>query len=226
MKNKDFSIIIPSNNFKIQEEIYQHIVFELAEEDKRKVTKFNGADYPSFSKLLNDCIVSTKTEVVIICSDRCLPYKHDIDNTLNLIEAGYGVVGLYRFGFFGFTKHLIEKIGFFDEKYVGGGFEDCDFMRRLREANIAYYEREQVWYRPGPSRWPLDSSFEKNKTYFEAKWHEDNETIKRLKPEPHLDYNLGETPAHNFLPWKYSTTLPPSEGFRNKKFINGEKNVF
>ena len=222
---KDYTIVIPSNNFEIQEEVYQSIITQLNEEDKKRVVKLDGSNYPSFSKLMNDCLLLPETEVIIICSDRCKPYKYHIDETLRLLNEGYGFVGLYRFAFFGLTKHLIKTIGFFDEKYVGGNYEDCDFMRRIREADIAYYEKEQVSYRPGRSSWPLNVSFQINKTYFESKWYEDDKIIKRLKPEPPANYDVGDWPEHNFLSWKQSVLLPPSKSFMDKKFINGEQNV-
>ena len=114
----------------------------------------------------------------------------------------------------------MKKIGFFDEKYIGGNFEDCDYMRRIREADIAYYEEESLPYRIGKSRWPLNSSFEKNKSYFESKWYEDDKIVKRLSDEPILNYDIGETKIQNFLSWENSVLLPPSEPFKNKKFVN------
>ena len=219
---EDFTIVIPSNNFNIQEEVYHHIVSQLEERCQHRVLKLNGSNYPSFSKLVNDSILLSKTEIVIICSDRCKPSIDHINKVLKLLNEGYGFVGLHRFAFFGLTKHLVKKIGFFDENYVGGNFEDCDYMRKIREADIAYYENEEIPYRTGNSRWPLNLSFQKNKKYFESKWYEDDKIIKRLRPDPPLSYDIGQTIERVFLPWESSTTLPPSTAFMNKKFINQE----
>lgn len=215
--NKDFTIVIPSSNRNMQEEVYQHIVSQFKEGCHNRVLKLDGSNYPSFSKLVNDSILLSKTEIVIICSDRCKPSTDHINKVLNLLDEGYGFVGLHRFAFFGLTKNLVKKIGFFDENYIGGNFEDCDYIRRIREADIAYYEKEEVPYRFGASRWPLNVSFQKNKKYFESKWYEDDKFIKRLKPDPALDYEIGETTERFFLPWENSSLLPPSAGFMDKK---------
>ena len=77
----------------------------------------------------------------------------NIDKILNYINDGYGLVALYRFAFFGFFKELIRRIGFMDERYIGGGYEDCDFLRRLIEHNISYIEEESIEYIFKPSLW-------------------------------------------------------------------------
>jgi GT2 family glycosyltransferase len=126
---------------------------------------FNGNNFPSFSKIVNETIVSSENDNVIIINYKARPNKKDIFKILDLLDKGYGFVGLYRFGFFGVNKNLIKKIGFFDERYIGGEYEDCDFIRRLLYHNIAFYISEEIEYIYRPSLWNNSISkkfFEKN----------------------------------------------------------------
>ena len=213
MKIKDYTIVIASCNSEFQDDVYQHILGELREEDKKRVVKLDGTGFPSFSRLVNHSILLTRTEVVIFCSDRCKPTREEICKTMDLINKGYGFVGLWRFAFFGFKKQLIQRVGFFDENFVGGGLEDSDFMRRLKEADIAYYEEDGVEYRADASRWETTSS-----AYYNSKWHEDEDSVTRLLPDPVYDYDIGEWPKSSFLKWEDSVVLP-IDTLKDKKFI-------
>jgi GT2 family glycosyltransferase len=165
-----------------------------------------GKDYPSFSKLVNTVIVNSKTEIVIFCSHRVRPTPQDINKILSLLKEGYGLVGLYRFAFFGLRKELIRKIGFMDERFTGGGYEDLDFVFRLKEADIAYYESESAEYYAGQTTW--NHSLTPN--IFSFKWEVGRSTITRLKNELSYDYDLGINPLKEteiiFLPWNKSYT--------------------
>lgn len=146
-----------------------------------------GNNYPSFSKLVNTVIVNSTEEIVIFCSHRVRPTIADVHRLIKLLARGYGFVGLYRLAFFGFKKELIRRIGFFDENFIGGWYEDDDFVVRLREADIAYYESETVEYHAGTSLW----NHSLNKQIFDSKWNIHNNTISRRKPEQIYDYDLG-----------------------------------
>ena len=166
-----------------------------------------GKDYPSFSKLVNTVISNTKEEIVIFCSHRVRPTPSDVDRILNLLKEGYGLVGLYRLAFFGLKKELIRRIGFMDERFIGGSHEDNDFVIRLNEANIAYYEDESVEYHASGSTW--DSS--RTREIYFSKWNITGNIITRLKEEITYDYDLGvNNELQNietkklFLPWNNS----------------------
>lgn len=134
---------------------------------------FHAPKYPSFSKVVNSIILDCPTEIVICCSYKARPTKDDVNRMLKLIDDNYGFVGLYRFGFFGFKKELIRKVGFFDEKFIGGEYEDCDFVRRMIEKDIAYWEDESIRFIQRPTTW--DTS--KTRAYFLSKWREIDNTF-------------------------------------------------
>jgi hypothetical protein len=218
MDTNDFTVVIPSCDPKYSDLVYGHICEQLGRVNSHDYTeplviKKNGSNYPSFSRLVNHSILLTRTESVIICSDRCKPTREEVYKTMDLIDKGYGFVGLWRFGFFGFKKQLIQRVGFLDENFVGGGYEDSDFMRRLKEADIAYYESEEGEYRGGASRWKTASA-----AYFYSKWSEDEDSVTRLLPDPVYDYDIGEWPKSSFLKWKDSVVLP-ADTLKDKKFL-------
>jgi hypothetical protein len=84
----------------------------------------------SFSKICNEAICKANTETIILCNYKSRPTFSDCQKLLDLLDDGFGFVGLYRFGFFGFRKDLINRIGFFDERLLGVGEEDGDMVFR------------------------------------------------------------------------------------------------
>jgi len=160
---------------------------------------FIGKNYESFSKLVNHAILSAENEIVIICSYKVRPTQDDINRMLNYINDGYGFVALFRFAFFGCKKELFRRVGFMDERFIGGQYEDDDFYRRLALHNISYIEEESVIYIPRPTLW--NTSY--TQKIFQEKWkHKDinstyeldeNKTIYKLLPEKNYDYNIGES---------------------------------
>jgi UDP-N-acetylglucosamine 4,6-dehydratase len=193
-----------------------------------------GQDYPSFSKLVNDAIVLCPNEIVIFCSHRVRPTPQDIQTLLERIDEGYGVATLYRFGCFGFRKEVARRVGFFDERYRIGGWEDNDFILRLQEKDIAYYEDESIPYVKGDSLWvhPPDKPLVSREHFF-TKWEFNTAmgTVTRTVPEIHV-YDVGpsDTSIHfkkwseshllNFSKWQqHAEILPAEHVIRNKSIL-------
>ncbi len=195
--------------------------------DPIQVQYFDGTGYTSFSKLVNACVEAAPTETVIIMSDKVLPTESDVTKTLVLIEQGYGLVGLYRFGFFGFKKQLMRQIGMMDERFVGGGYEDDDMYIRLKEANISMYVTEEVAYTKSASSWSYDLS----RLHFMNKWVDTESSlydplakpssavIKRKINEENLNYDLGRNVSTTFLTWDHTVAQPS----KSRKYVQGPK---
>jgi hypothetical protein len=162
---------------------------QLAEEVKKSLLPYeakiyDGTGYESFSKLVNHCIINSEYETIIICNDKLKTKPEDIDKILRLLEEGYGLVGLCKFAFFGFKKNLIRQIGFFDERFLGGGYEDNDIIARMKEADIAYYATEEVYRTPMPTTWKYEIENSPAKKHYFNKWRLNlPESIIRLLPE-------------------------------------------
>ena len=188
------------------------------------VSYFDGTGFDSFSKLVNTCVETADTEIVIIMSDKVRPSKDNVDKVVNLLNDGYALVALYRFAFFGFKKELFRRIGPMDERFVGGGYEDDDFYIRLREANLGIYINEEVRYLKSTSSW----NYSYSKSHFENKWLSPNSPGKLVRnlDEEKYNYNLGESIPTKFLPWKDSVidAWRVRKLFKNYKLrlINGD----
>jgi hypothetical protein len=165
----------------------------------------DGTGFPSCSHLWNRCIERCPTELVVIANERSRPLQIHIDKLLGLLDQGYALVGLYRFGFFGFPKETIRIIGPFDERFVGGWYEDNDAILRLRESDLAYFESEECPYLFSPSSWPHEKASE----HFRRKW---NRNWTRSLPEPASTIDLGSNTGQTFLPWSKSVLMEKSGG--------------
>ena len=169
------------------------------------VKYFDGSGYPSFSKLVNSCVASADTETVILMSDKVTPTNDDINRLLELLDQGYAMVAFYRLAFFGFKKQLLRKIGMFDERFVGGGYEDDDFYIRLKEADLGVYITHEMPYEKSQSGW----NYSMAQGHFVDKWSNVTQTgeIKRLLQEEQHQYDLGSPVPVDFLPWDQSVIL-------------------
>jgi hypothetical protein len=169
------------------------------------VKYFDGAGYSSFSKLVNSCVASADTETVILMSDKVMPTNNDINRLLELLGQGYAMVAFYRLAFFGFKKQLLRKIGMFDERFVGGGFEDDDFYIRLKEANLGVYITHEIPYTKSSSGW----NYSLAQGHFVNKWGDVAQigNLKRTLEEEQYQYDLGTEIPVEFLPWDQSVIL-------------------
>ena len=101
--------------------------------------------YPTYSQLINHSIVTSPSEWVILINDRCSPTPDEIEKMIHLLENGFACVLLYNVGFMGFAKELIRKIGWWDERFIQG-WEDRDWVWRIKENNLALYESQESKY--------------------------------------------------------------------------------
>jgi hypothetical protein len=177
------------------------------------VSYFDGTGYDSFSKLVNTCVEQASTETVIIMSDKVIPLAENVQKLVSLLDEGYAFVGLYRLGFFGFRKELLRKIGMFDERFVGGGYEDDDFYIRLKESNLAMYITHEVEYTKTVSSW----NYRQASIHFNKKWGDirTEQVIRRRMLEDNYNYNLGISIPVEFLSWEHSVIGP----MKAKKYI-------
>lgn len=119
-------------------------------EEEYKVIWNNRIDryphmYPTYSQLINHSVVTSPTEWVILINDRCSPTVAEVKKMINLLENGFACVLLYNVGFMGFSKQLIRKIGWWDERFIQG-WEDRDWVWRIKENNFALYESQESKY--------------------------------------------------------------------------------
>lgn len=219
MNRNDYTIVVGVKSPELAEPVIQSL-------SPLQARILVGDKYPSFSKLVNDAVVLCPTEIFIFCSHKVRPKPHEIEELLRRIDEGHGLATLYRLGCFGFKKELLRRIGFFDERYKGGGFEDNDFYIRLQEADISYYEDESIEYIAGKSTWehPQDDPNEYESTkFFVAKWRCSRESpfIERMLSDVHF-YDIGPNDSSvTFKPWSESMLLNFSSWQNQKTVIQG-----
>ena len=184
-------------------------------EDKFTVFWNNRIDrhpeaYPSYAAMINDAIQSSPTEVIISINDKCRPKVSEVEEIIELLQNGYACATKYSEGFMGFSKQLFRVIGWFDERFLGGGYEDDDFVLRLKLADLAYFESEEAEY---------DNSYKStlvlkggeacklSKPAFNKKWKIYHSEIRRVLKEEKYNYDLGEQRQDiqtSWKPWSYS----------------------
>jgi hypothetical protein len=171
------------------------------------VTIFKGDNYLSYAKLINDCIMIANEEIVIIMNHKIRASFLDINKMLYLINKGYGLVCMRNFYFYGFKKDLIRKVGFFDERFIGGGCEDADLIRRLIENNIGWYDSVETNLIIIPTSWDQTKAYE----WMNTKW--ENGKLKRLISDQKYDYNIGEYQGANFLDLTHTILSKTNEDY-------------
>jgi GT2 family glycosyltransferase len=57
---------------------------------------------------------------------------------LEHLENGFAWTTLWGVAFMAFSKELVRKIGWWDERFVNGGWEDRDWVWRLKEAEFSH----------------------------------------------------------------------------------------
>lgn len=164
--------------------------------------------YPSYSQLMNHAIATSKSEWMIFVNDRCKPTVSETWKIVNLLREGFGCVMLYNVAYMGFSKELVRKIGWWDEGYKLGGYEDNEFILRLRHADIAVYESEESTY---DYSWksPLQvigHNCRESRPYFEKKWDlKYQDAIVKNFNDPtyeHWDLFLGDARPDISSTWK------------------------
>ncbi len=182
--------------------------------------------YDSYSELINDCISTSKTEYIIFINDRTHPQVHEVKHILELLESGYAAATKYSVGFMGFSKELIREIGWWDERYYGGGFEDDDFVLRLRLADLAYYESLEGKY---DMNWQSNlrpvggERCSKSEPHFRKKWSDRTDEIIRVIPEEKYDkYNniLGNRNIEISKNWKKWSDSNIGVFFKERQITN------
>lgn len=175
-----------------------------------RIDRHPGA-YDSYSELVNEAVVTSPTEFVILINDRAHPKPHEVMHILYLLENGYAAATKWSVAFMGLSKELFRKIGFWDERYFGGGYEDDEFVIKLRLNDLAYYESEEAQYDMNWQTQLRPSGGEKcarSQPHFMNKWRHTSTELRQVIPdEVYTKYDLGAARpdiSSTWQPWSYS----------------------
>lgn len=130
----------------------------------------NPGEYSGFSQMVNDAIDDTDSEFMVFFNPKTKPSVTLVNEIINHLCSGFALSAPVSFGGFGVTKELFRTIGMFDERFVGGEFEDNDFLLRLNLADLAFYHHFDTDVYDGeiPSIRPLKRG--SSKSMFDLKW--------------------------------------------------------
>jgi hypothetical protein len=197
----------------------------------------NPGMYESYSELINHSIATSNTEWVILINDRTHPTIDEVEKMIYLLENGYSCVFLYSVGFMGFSKELIRQIGWWDQRFTYGGWEDRDWVFRIKKANLSLYESIESRY---DYHWksPLNvPGAVLSGQFWEKKYDTSNSDIVYQKiPEekyPEWDKTLGESREDIKSSWKtwdesqldimYDPKVRPGSGPSGSSILNNRK---
>ena len=180
--SQDFNIFVTSNRMNMAEKVIKSLF-------PYKAQIFNGNGYESFAKMFNKCIFDSSTEFNIIVGDKAMATPKTIEHILRKVKEGYALVAACGFACVGFDKDLFRRIGTLDERFIGGTYEDSDFLTRLKENNIGFYYSWECEYIKMPSSWNTSE----NKQRYIEKWGTEHIALsKRLLPDICSNYDYGE----------------------------------
>lgn len=206
MKTKAITVCLHASDpemSKMQEEIFLQDSGHFERLLIRRRCEIHPEAYKTYSEMLNTAISESSTDVVILVNDKVIPRKGELTRMVSLLDAGFGYVGLYSIGFCALTKSLIKKIGWLDERYIGGGYEDDDFLMRMRMNDIAIYDsHESVYnYMSKPSKQSVSVPLSGSEPHFLRKWKIDDTKIFKVLPEE--DYTSKYGTLEDITPKEY-----------------------
>ena len=196
LKNSNYNIIvIDDNSDNLDDKYLEH----------ERIKVIYNKEKKSLTSLWNQILKESETQYIILGGDKLRPKKKDFELIEQKLNEGFAVVGTYMLGFMGFSKHLITKIGFFDEGFKESGFEDTDVMNTLFVNNLSLYFSQETEYIQIGTGWQPNVV---NGNYYRTKWLEDweNNQIIQLKEGNNLDkeYFSGKFKDREYLTWDKS----------------------
>lgn len=104
---------------------------------KTKLQEITVWKKSSLTELWNLGIMTAPTDWVLLCNDDIVFKPGWLEYLEEQIASGkYLQINLGHYGAFCVHKSLILKVGWHDERYRGGGYEDIDWQLRLYEAGL------------------------------------------------------------------------------------------
>tara|TARA_A100001515_G_scaffold144733_1_gene149755 strand:- start:554 stop:1351 length:798 start_codon:yes stop_codon:yes gene_type:complete len=168
--------------------------------------------YETYSEMINEAVCTSPTETVILISDKSIPTVKEVLFMLQMLDRGFAAVSLCSVRFMGVTKELFRKVGWWDQRFIGGGYEDDDFILRLRLANLAYFESLSSEYDVSiQSPLQVDGhGCALSEPHFRKKWIETASEIRKVIPEesyPKWDSMIGNSRpdiSSRWLDWSHT----------------------
>ena len=210
------TILLPiANNLNLSNECIQHLIdhspckvivfFDYHNESDyikhEKITYVRNAGAKGLVNIWNECIKICPTEYVVLQGWRSRPTIDDFQRMFLKLNEGFGMVALKALHFFAFSKHLLTKVGFFDNGFTTGQLEDTDFFNRCCLENIGIYVSDDMYEVSYQSTWLANPT--PNILYYKKKWREDPPNLVMLKLEE--NYNDRSRYSGVYIEREYKT---------------------
>lgn len=163
-----------------------------------------------YTKVFNQCIKECDSEYIFYNAWKVKPEKEEFLYAISKLNEGYGFVDLFPCLVSSvFSKHLISKIGFLDERYSHSNEVDWDFICTLKHYDISYHGEKKTKL----NKWiTMQAGSNSNGRYdnyhkFSVKWKNTEFGFKRLIQEKNYkDKNIYKNVFNerNYLPFKDS----------------------
>lgn len=123
----------------------------------------------TYSQMANETIDDTESEFMIFINPKTIISTEDIKFIIEKLCSGYCFVSLFGFAFCGFTKELIRNVGMLDESFLGGEYEDNDYLIRMKIFDKMIYWG-QDWDKYDFFKSKVDPNRGSSLTMFWRKW--------------------------------------------------------
>lgn len=146
-----------------------------------------GGDYYSYSQIVNEAVIETTSEFMVFINPKAEISVEDINLIINDLRNGFAYSSIISFGLWGTTKELFRKIGMMDERFIGGGYEDNDFLIRIKQANLAVHwryrtEKYKHWAFNTADKPILKTQYTGlTDTIYGMKWYKEESTLYRTE---------------------------------------------
>jgi hypothetical protein len=135
------------------------------------------SEYLSFSQVVNEFVVESKNEFLFFINPKVFPKPYQIEDLIEKLCSGFCWSSRINFGFWGTTKELFRNIGLLDERFIGGEYEDNDFLIRLREFGKAIYWEYKTEEYKYSQFFTLSGNRGLSQTAYLSKWLEEGDSI-------------------------------------------------
>lgn len=130
----------------------------------------------TFSQMINETIDDTESEFMIFINPKTIICTKDIEFIIDKLCSGYCFASLFGLAFFGMTKELVRKIGMLDERFLGGEYEDNDYLIRMKLfGKMVYWGQD--WNKYGYYKSKCDPNRGSSMTMFWRKWRFKNNVL-------------------------------------------------
>lgn len=162
--------------------------------------KFNEVEFPQehgLTSIWNKALIFAPTDWVLLCNDDIEFKQGWLEYLEEKIAAGaHDLIHLFGYGCFLMHKKLLLSVGWFDERFRGGGYEDNDYQLRIMEAGLKsrvdisrdfiyrnggreighFVDHTKYMHQDLSLPWKHD-----NEPWFNSKWYKESHHIYRRK---------------------------------------------